>query len=201
MTKAAASLIHPICPTAPNSLARHPAGGLGHRRRGGGCSVALSDAPSHSPFPGSAVQDAILLVDSATGDKHRGYLVDPSELLNISHRWPSCAGRHPAGGLGNRRRGGGGPVALSDAPSHSLLPGPAVQDAILLVDSATGDEEVAALGRNLRGIILRQDLPHLSHLGALCCRFGFHNAPLLVVGLPLMLQPAPVPPGCVSAAN
>ena len=46
------------------------------------------------------------------------------------------------------------------------------QDAILLVESATGDEEVAALGRNLRGIILRQDLPHLSHLGAclcLCC--------------------------------
>ncbi len=35
------------------------------------------------------------------------------------------------------------------------------------MESATGDEEVAALGRNLRGIILRQDLPHLSHLGAL----------------------------------
>ncbi|PRW57887.1 water chloroplastic isoform A [Chlorella sorokiniana] len=45
------------------------------------------------------------------------------------------------------------------------LDGAGGKDAILLVESATGDEEVAALGRNLRGIILRQDLPHLSHLG------------------------------------
>lgn len=52
-------------------------------------------------------------------------------------------------------------LALPSSPSHSPQ-----QDCILLVESATGDEEVAALGRNLRGIILRQDLPHLSHLGA-----------------------------------
>ncbi|PSC69113.1 water chloroplastic [Micractinium conductrix] len=45
------------------------------------------------------------------------------------------------------------------------LDGAGGQDCVLLVDSATGDEEVAALGGNLRGIILRHDLPHLSHLG------------------------------------
>lgn len=39
------------------------------------------------------------------------------------------------------------------------------KDCILLVESASGDEEVSALGGNLRGIILQQDLPHLSHLG------------------------------------
>ncbi|KAL4852989.1 Phosphoglucan [Chlorella vulgaris] len=39
------------------------------------------------------------------------------------------------------------------------------KDAILVVSSATGDEEVASLGANLRGIVLQQDLPHLSHLG------------------------------------
>ena len=48
-----------------------------------------------------------------------------------------------------------------DHLSATYLPLPMSQDAILLVESATGDEEVAALGRNLRGIILRHDLPHL----------------------------------------
>ena len=43
---------------------------------------------------------------------------------------------------------------------------------MLLVDSATGDEEVSALGSNLRGIILQQDLPHLSHLGESASRGG-----------------------------
>lgn len=38
-------------------------------------------------------------------------------------------------------------------------------DAVLLVESATGDEEVAALGKNLQGIILQHEIPHLSHLG------------------------------------
>ena len=38
-------------------------------------------------------------------------------------------------------------------------------DAILLVKAATGDEEVASLGANLKGVILRHSLPHLSHLG------------------------------------
>ncbi|KAL4419085.1 hypothetical protein ABPG77_010024, partial [Micractinium sp. CCAP 211/92] len=44
------------------------------------------------------------------------------------------------------------------------LDGAKGQDAILLVQSATGDEEVSALGSNLRAVILQQDLPHLSHL-------------------------------------
>ena len=72
------------------------------------------------------------------------------------------AGRHPACR--------GGRPALTSLCHHTCLSLPPTspspkQDAILLVESATGDEEVAALGRNLRGIILRQDLPHLSHLG------------------------------------
>ncbi len=37
---------------------------------------------------------------------------------------------------------------------------------VLLVRSASGDEEVGAAGANLKGVILRQSLPHLSHLGA-----------------------------------
>lgn len=37
---------------------------------------------------------------------------------------------------------------------------------VLLVHSASGDEEVGAAGANLKGVILRQSLPHLSHLGA-----------------------------------
>ncbi|KAL4433837.1 hypothetical protein ABPG75_000278 [Micractinium tetrahymenae] len=45
------------------------------------------------------------------------------------------------------------------------LDGAKGQDAVLLVESATGDEEVSALGSNLRAIVLQQDLPHLSHLG------------------------------------
>lgn len=38
-------------------------------------------------------------------------------------------------------------------------------DAILLVDSATGDEEIGPLGSRLKGIILKHEVPHLSHLG------------------------------------
>lgn len=36
---------------------------------------------------------------------------------------------------------------------------------ILLVKTASGDEEVGAAGANLRGVILSHSLPHLSHLG------------------------------------
>ena len=36
---------------------------------------------------------------------------------------------------------------------------------VLLVRRADGDEEVGPLGHHLRGVILCQDLPHLSHLG------------------------------------
>ncbi|XP_054804581.1 phosphoglucan, water dikinase, chloroplastic isoform X2 [Prosopis cineraria] len=36
---------------------------------------------------------------------------------------------------------------------------------ILVVDKADGDEEVTAAGRNIVGVILKQELPQLSHLG------------------------------------
>lgn len=36
---------------------------------------------------------------------------------------------------------------------------------VVLLRSASGDEEVAAAGANLKGVVLTQDLPHLSHLG------------------------------------
>ena len=36
---------------------------------------------------------------------------------------------------------------------------------VLLLHRADGDEEIAGVGENLKGIILAQDLPHLSHLG------------------------------------
>ena len=36
---------------------------------------------------------------------------------------------------------------------------------VLLVKRASGDEEVGALGVNLKGVILCHGLPHLSHLG------------------------------------
>lgn len=36
---------------------------------------------------------------------------------------------------------------------------------VLLVKRADGDEELGPLGRHLRGVLLCQELPHLSHLG------------------------------------
>ncbi|KAK4266563.1 hypothetical protein QN277_027460 [Acacia crassicarpa] len=36
---------------------------------------------------------------------------------------------------------------------------------ILVVDKADGDEEVTVAGKNIVGVILKQELPHLSHLG------------------------------------
>ena len=52
---------------------------------------------------------------------------------------------------------------------HSLEAGSLTdkQDVVLLVNQASGDEEVGAVGPNLRGVILKQALPHLSHLGTL----------------------------------
>jgi len=38
---------------------------------------------------------------------------------------------------------------------------------VVLLKSASGDEEVAAVGPLLKGVVLAQDLPHLSHLGEL----------------------------------
>lgn len=36
---------------------------------------------------------------------------------------------------------------------------------VVLLKQASGDEEVAASGRMLKGVVLAQELPHLSHLG------------------------------------
>jgi phosphoglucan,water dikinase len=47
---------------------------------------------------------------------------------------------------------------LKDALPHG-------ETAIVVVPSATGDEEVGSLGPVLQGVILLQQLPHLSHLG------------------------------------
>ena len=49
---------------------------------------------------------------------------------------------------------------------NSCLPTtPPPQPSILVVKSASGDEEVAVFGRKLSGIILLHGIPHLSHLG------------------------------------
>jgi phosphoglucan,water dikinase len=44
---------------------------------------------------------------------------------------------------------------------------------VVLLRSASGDEEVAAAGQQLQGVVLTQDLPHLSHLGKLYSDGGF----------------------------
>ncbi|XP_059293614.1 phosphoglucan, water dikinase, chloroplastic [Lycium ferocissimum] len=45
------------------------------------------------------------------------------------------------------------------------LPSSATGPVILVVNKADGDEEVTAAGRNISGVVLLQELPHLSHLG------------------------------------
>ncbi|XP_075085302.1 phosphoglucan, water dikinase, chloroplastic-like isoform X2 [Nicotiana tabacum] len=45
------------------------------------------------------------------------------------------------------------------------LPSSATGPVILVVNKADGDEEVAAAGSNISGVVLLQELPHLSHLG------------------------------------
>ncbi|MED6171495.1 Phosphoglucan, water dikinase, chloroplastic [Stylosanthes scabra] len=45
------------------------------------------------------------------------------------------------------------------------LPSPIEGPIVLLVNKADGDEEVTAAGKNIVGVILQQELPHLSHLG------------------------------------
>ena len=114
-------------------------------------------------------------------------------LLRVPRLEPGCldaaGGKVGAGWLGGVWRVAASPAEarlcpLLSPPTHALpsLPCPLTlvphaQDAVLLVASASGDEEVAALGRNLKGIILQQDLPHLSHLGGwwvggVCGRVG-----------------------------
>ena len=49
-----------------------------------------------------------------------------------------------------------GPEAMEGAGEEGV---------ILLARAAEGDEELGPLGARLRGVVLRQELPHLSHLG------------------------------------
>lgn len=61
---------------------------------------------------------------------------------------------------------------------------------VLLLRAADGDEEVAAAGRCVRGIVLTQELPHLSHLGerrGCTLVFIFSLSPLAMQLLPLLL--------------
>ncbi|KAL7616018.1 hypothetical protein Lser_V15G02690 [Lactuca serriola] len=46
-----------------------------------------------------------------------------------------------------------------------ILPSSVTGPVILMVSKADGDEEVTAAGSNIVGVILLQELPHLSHLG------------------------------------
>ncbi|ERN06779.1 phosphoglucan, water dikinase, chloroplastic [Amborella trichopoda] len=51
---------------------------------------------------------------------------------------------------------------------ESIIPGSlpsSTEPVILLVNRADGDEEVKAAGSNIAGVVLLQELPHLSHLG------------------------------------
>jgi phosphoglucan,water dikinase len=54
-----------------------------------------------------------------------------------------------------------------DRIAPGVLPPAAQQQEgiILLVRHADGDEEVSAAGPGVRGVVLAQELPHLSHLG------------------------------------
>ena len=52
-----------------------------------------------------------------------------------------------------------------DRLEAGALPEGSNDPVVLLVKAASGDEEVGAAGANLKGVILRHSLPHLSHLG------------------------------------
>ncbi|XP_020594481.1 phosphoglucan, water dikinase, chloroplastic-like, partial [Phalaenopsis equestris] len=51
--------------------------------------------------------------------------------------------------------------SLNPSSLPSFIEGPV----ILAIKKANGDEEVKAAGSNIVGVILSQELPHLSHLG------------------------------------
>mmetsp|Transcript_35593 Transcript_35593/g.67107 ORF Transcript_35593/g.67107 Transcript_35593/m.67107 type:complete len:1330 (+) Transcript_35593:136-4125(+) len=57
-------------------------------------------------------------------------------------------------------------IQIDKIEPGALPPAAEQQDGlILLVNRADGDEEVSAAGPGVRGVILAQELPHLSHLG------------------------------------
>ncbi|CAK9138206.1 unnamed protein product [Ilex paraguariensis] len=54
---------------------------------------------------------------------------------------------------------------MVDSIVPGTLPSSVTGPVILVVSKADGDEEVTAAGNNIVGIVLLQELPHLSHLG------------------------------------
>ncbi|GLU18569.1 hypothetical protein SLE2022_348620 [Rubroshorea leprosula] len=58
-----------------------------------------------------------------------------------------------------------GTLAQVENIAPGLLPLSVEGPVILVVKKADGDEEVMAAGTNIKGIVLLQELPHLSHLG------------------------------------
>ncbi|KAH9621785.1 hypothetical protein KSS87_017544 [Heliosperma pusillum] len=58
-----------------------------------------------------------------------------------------------------------GTIVQIDSITPGSLPSSIQGPVILVVRNADGDEEVTAAGTNIVGIILLQELPHLSHLG------------------------------------
>ncbi|XP_074320699.1 phosphoglucan, water dikinase, chloroplastic isoform X3 [Silene latifolia] len=58
-----------------------------------------------------------------------------------------------------------GTIVQVDSITPGSLPSSIQGPVILVVQNADGDEEVTAAGTNIVGIILLQELPHLSHLG------------------------------------
>lgn len=56
-------------------------------------------------------------------------------------------------------------LLVQHADAMLTLPSPLLPPQVLLVRRAEGDEEVGPLGDRLAGVILLQELPHLSHLG------------------------------------
>uniref|UniRef100_A0A803LZL4 CBM20 domain-containing protein n=1 Tax=Chenopodium quinoa TaxID=63459 RepID=A0A803LZL4_CHEQI len=58
-----------------------------------------------------------------------------------------------------------GTIVQVDSITPGSLPSSVTGPVILVVRKADGDEEVTAAGTNIAGVILLQELPHLSHLG------------------------------------
>eukprot|EP00798_Chlamydomonas_sp_ICE-L_P026113 gene26113-11831_t len=52
-----------------------------------------------------------------------------------------------------------------DSLGPDAMEGATDEGVVLLVKAAEGDEELGPLGQRLRGVVLTQELPHLSHLG------------------------------------
>ncbi|KAG9447465.1 hypothetical protein H6P81_013593 [Aristolochia fimbriata] len=58
-----------------------------------------------------------------------------------------------------------GTVLLVESIIPGSLPSSTAEPVILVVNKADGDEEVKAAGNNIVGLVLLQEMPHLSHLG------------------------------------